>query len=436
MSSLEDEIRDALRSEAGRLREVRPLSLESAPRPVLAPRRRQARPPWTWLAPATAAALVIVLAIALAIVRMEQSAPVSPVVPAPPVPTGFPRYYLGLAQLRNDGTGTRVVVGDVATGKTLAAYNAPAGEAFVTASGAGGTDDRTFVVAEATAQGNPPPHASPYYPYPRAWYLLRVLPGSTPRVTMTRLAIQPSNPELPITDVTLSADGRYLAVAAGEGLTLRADIRVYSVSTGQLLRTWSMVSAGTLIARYPGNLSWVNGDRTVAFDIYLGSREQVRTVSVTAPGAALLTVSHVVWSQYVPAVISSFPKSGTAPWCGLPTLTPDGRTVLCSAPYLYAGKPPSAAATEWLAYSLSAPARPRVLALIPPPGPKLPKGMRPYEWGTARVSASGVIGFYGFYEPRGAASGPVTISEYIARGTTVRQLGTGVIPVMEMRVIW
>ena len=48
MSTIEDEIRDALRSEAARLREVRPLDLPAA----LAPREPQAGPgplrAWRW----------------------------------------------------------------------------------------------------------------------------------------------------------------------------------------------------------------------------------------------------------------------------------------------------------------------------------------------------------------------------------------------------
>ncbi len=73
MSPLEDEIRETLRSEAGRLREVRPLRLppsatrESRGRIVSlfrwGPRLRP------WLAPAAAAAVVVVVAATLVTLR-------------------------------------------------------------------------------------------------------------------------------------------------------------------------------------------------------------------------------------------------------------------------------------------------------------------------------------------------------------------------------
>ena len=420
MSTLEDEIRDALRSEAGRLREVRPLRLEPAPHRlglVAPPRRaRRLRP---WLAPVTAAALVIALAIALVTVRAEQNGPAVPAVPQPSAPTTFPRYYVALEQSDyNTGNALRLVVGDSVTGKTLAAFNAPAGAAFEGGTLVGATDDRTFIVAETHSKGKPPfpPGTADG---PRAWYLLRLSPGSANPVTMTTLPLQPTARNLPVTETVLSADGQYLAVASGDATTQRADLRVYSVITGHLMHAWTMVSASASSSLFPSDLSWVNGDATVAFAIRVGSRVQVRTVPVAAPGTGLLTASHVVWSQYEPTVLRSLP------WCAQPTLTADGQAVTCSTwpPYYPVG---TLTATEWLAYPISAPTTRDVIARIPPPVTKLTKGIQAANTIVVYVSASEVIG-YSFVVPA-ADTGPLTIHEFIASDGTVRHLGTGTIP--------
>ena len=48
------------------------------------------------------------------------------------------------------------------------------------------------------------------------------------------------------------------------------------------------------------------------------------------------------------------------------------------------------------------------------------------------ISDTEVIG-YSFVMPRGD-TGPLTIHEFLARGDTVRQLGTGTIPTLD--VVW
>jgi len=438
MSALEDEIRDALRSEAVRLREVRPLYLDPAARPqpkaghVTRPRRVRAR--WTWLAPVTAAALVVVIAIALVIVRMEQNGPPVPAVPQPPAPTAFPRYYVALEQSdANTGNAKRLVVGDSVTGKTLATFNAPAGESFEGGSPAGSADDRTFIVAVALGKGTPP-----FRPGvddgPRGWYLLRLSPGSASPVTMTTLPLQPTARDLPVTQAVLSADGRYLAVASRDATTKRADLRVYSVSSGRLVHAWTLATATASSLMFPSDLSWVNGDGTVAFAIRAGSSVQVRTLSVTTPGTGILTASHVVWSQHSLAAPNSQPKPGTVtcdqppvfPAGGQgPTLTADGQAVTCSA---WSSQSPEGTLTptQWLAYPISAPAAGHVFARVPPPVAKLAEGSQGAYTIMVHVSASELTG-YSFVVPP-ADTGPLTIHEFIARAGAVRQLGTGTIP--------
>jgi len=444
MSSLEDEIRDALRSEAGRLREVRPLYLESAqylepplhvgpvllsepalhrePAPGHGASPRRARPRWTWLAPVTAAALVIVIAIALVIVRMEQSAPVAPVIPAPPVPTAIPRYYAVLEDANNDGNEARLVVGDSVTGKTLATFNAPAGASFEGTTISGAADDRTWVVAQTLGQRKPP-----YPPWdtdgPTQWYLLRLSPGSARPVTMTRLAIQASASDLPITETILSPDGRYIAAASGDAGTERVDLLVYSVATGQLVHAWTMVNASAFSYTAPGDLSWANGDQTVAFTVSEHSYAQVRTVTVAAPGTGLLTDSRVVWSQYNPAPPHGVLKPGWPQACDPTILTADGHFVTCHAPYPVGTAP---TATVWLAYPISAPTKPRVIARLPVPAEQPTNSTeQPGSW-LVDVTPSEVIGYQ--FLSRHGYLGPATIRWFVASGGTIRQRGSGVLP--------
>jgi hypothetical protein len=432
MISLEDQIRDALRSEAGRLREVSPLRLLPAPGrlgPVTAPRR--ARRPWTWLAPVTAAVLVIALAIALVIVRTERNGPVVPARPQSPAPATFPRYYVALEHLNNDGNAARLMAGDSVTGKTLAAFNAPAGASFEGTTPAGAADDRTFVVAATLSQRKPP-----YPPWatdgPRAWYLLRLAPGSARPVSMTKLAIQSSAADLPVTQTALSADGRYLAVASGDAGTLREDLRVYSVATGQLVHAWTMVNAGAFSYKTLSHLSWVNGDEAVAFNLMWGlsSHQEVRKVAVSAGGTDLLAASRVVWSQSVPAPPHGVITASTPQLCGLATLTADGQAIVCWKSVVSAGNavPPMV----WVAYPLSSPAQPRVIARIPPPLTKLTSVTGASGTPAVYVSAHEVIGF-SFVVSRGD-TGPLTIHKFIASGGAIRQLGTGTIA--SMNAVW
>lgn len=179
-----------------------------------------------------------------------------------------------------------------------------------------------------------------------------------------------------------------------------------------------MVTSGSLNLLFPSDLSWVNGDTTVAFAIMAGSRMQVRTVPVAAPGTGLLTASHVVWSEYEP---TKLPKPGAATWCVQPTLTSDGQAVTCSTwPYSAQGTP---TATEWLAYPISAPTTRRVIARIPPPVTKLANDVQAADTVVVHISASEVIGYT--YVVHQGDTGPVTIHEFIAVDGAVRQLGTG-----------
>jgi hypothetical protein len=311
-------------------------------------------------------------------------------------------------------------VGDTRATRPLAAISSPTGAAFESTTLAAAGDDRTFIIAETLGQRKPP-----YPPYattgPTAWYQIRISPGSANQVTMTRLPISGGDADLPVMDTALSGDGRYLAVALGDAGTVRQEVQVYSVVTGQLLHTWSMAVGNFDTYVAINALTWVNGDGTVAFD-WAASHNitQVRTLSVGAPGTSLLTASHLAWSHDNPPL----GNVATSIECGSLTITTDGRTAMECMHYI--SKTGKVSPVEWLAYPISASASPtakaRVAAAIPA-SPATLKDPITTQIDAVYVSAREVIGYAVSVGTRQA-----TIHEFIASGTTVRQLGTGTIP--------
>jgi hypothetical protein len=369
MSQLEDEIRDSLRSEADRLREVRPLHLPPAAiRDGLrlafrAPRARWQRP---WQAPVMAAAVIVLVAAALVTAKALRNegvvppaspgpGPASPAVSAPDV---TPRYYLEYGWVGKTGH-VGMSVGDVQTGKTLGSYdNLPKGESFAwKAAGAG--DDRTFVASLAVF-----PSLTSQVIDPARFYLVRIFPGTADPVRVTPLAIRATLADAEVTSMALSADGSELAVVFATAYAKTVSLGVYSVATGRLQHSWS--AAGNGAARGDSlvtDVSWV-GDGTVAFASIQtpNVRQEVRTLNVNAPAAGLLADSHVVWSQYVPPPAGGKYGKATPQTCGTPFLTGDGQAVVCAtSSYSASTKRLSAV---WLAYPLAAPARPRVIGSV------------------------------------------------------------------------
>jgi hypothetical protein len=385
MSPLEEDIRDSLRSEAVRLREVRPLLLP--PVAALRGRRRALRvagPRWQrpWQAPVMAAAAIVLVAAALVTAKMVRNGSVVP--PASPGPATAtsgqpavaevtPRYYvrLGWGQVPVTGKGQlkwAIFVEDLQTGKTLGSYNAPKGDVFTWAASAA-ADNRTFVVAVGAL-----PLAQASATDPARFYRFRIFPGTAHPVRVTPLAIQAT----PAASIALSADGTELAVMSRTGASFR--LGVYSVATGRLKHSWSADVSGGVPGHPPvADLSWA-GDGTVAFALIQAPnvRQEVRTLDVSAAGTSLLADSRVVWSQYVPPPAggkstppacerpllvgcgtSSAYGKGTPRTCDTPFLTGDGQAVVCGTQSYSASTKRLSAV--WLAYPLAAPGRPRVL---------------------------------------------------------------------------
>jgi hypothetical protein len=346
--SIEDRVRTATRVRAGLVRDIRPLELPAA-KAV-----RLARAPWArgwsaWMAPVTAAAVVVALAITVVSLREVRNDPsVSPSPSAQPgtgvtVPAGVPHYYAAL----DDPSGTAfndhltahpvdVVVGDTSTGQPIATVTPPPGQTFAGLTAA--ANDSTFVVA---AQSFPVP-AGLFSTAPVAWYLLRIRPGSKEAARLTRLSIPGQPGGTQVSGIALSPNGSELAVMYQRGVWVYSGkegpltLSVYSVSTGQALRTWTQQTNGPAgygwyWGRYSNSsITWLADGRTLAFVDGFNSGEngpplaatfsgvKIRTINLTRPGGDLLADSTVVFTS-------------ENHWCMTLQLTADGTTVVCGS---------------------------------------------------------------------------------------------------------
>jgi hypothetical protein len=313
-----------------------------------------------------------------------------------PVAGGVPRYYVTLYQppaSAQSGTatiappavgsacapgqpgcpvspGTELLVGDTFTGAKLAVVPAPRGATFDGIAAA--ADDRTFV---ADTQG---PSDASDFTLPRTWYLLRIAPGTSSPAKLTKLAI-PSLRD--VVAMALSGSGRELAVAtqgtapiAKSGATNQ--VRIYSVTTGKMLHSWSTKNPGVFgeaayFAEQSRTLAWIDGDRAVAFfasseaeppaliaalgrlnkEKGLSRTERIkqllalekrygeftlrntwRRLDVATGGGDLMADSKVIWSRAV-GTYSSGCQYG---WTEL--ISADGKTVVCGSVAITPGR--------------------------------------------------------------------------------------------------
>ena len=341
-ADLAEETARAMRELAGTVTDAPPLRLtdrSGARLPRLSAPRR-----WTlWAVPLAAAAAVIALAVALVVVKdLPSGSARHPTTPTFPSTTGVPAYYVAPQTVcsKEKCDPTSLVVGNTLTGARLATLSPPAGATFEAASAA--ADDRTFVTDTV---GFPLSGAAAQHV---TWYLITIGPVSSTPVRRTRLPIPAGPTGAHVQSIALSASGRELAVAyhlgsRSPGTTV---LRTYSIATGRLLHSWSTnadVQLGAVgyfqNAQINNELSWVDGDRAVTFTTtgllsQAASESEaqptnVRVLDVNARGDDLLADSQVVWS------IPDGPgKAPTPTSCGpehLPSLTADGKTVLCTS---------------------------------------------------------------------------------------------------------
>lgn len=256
----------------------------------------------------------------------------------------------------------------------------------------GASDDRTFVVStmQVAVIGDKPSR-------PVTWYLLRIEPGGTPGYRLTRLAI-PDMRSWGVQAIALSGSGRELAMtlfpATGKA---RWVVRIYSVATGKLLRTWSSASGQTslgLSVTVPGlqgqQLSWADGDRAVVFPTFgiqqgaaaSTTRESLRLLDVTAGSGNLLGDSRVIWSTPTTS------GANAPPGClaDSPRLTADGTTVVCVTGPVNGKQGDPHVTLAWLAYSTSSARVPRVLYKVTVDAPSSDASLPSVLWSDASGS--------------------------------------------------
>jgi hypothetical protein len=407
VNTVEVKIRAAIRAEAATLREMRPLRLPPAPpempRPQAAVRTRRARRFRTWIGPVTAAAAVIALAISLVIVRdIPNGRSVPPAGPVPAV-AGVPQYYVTLYTSAQPGGGapapckigsppsecsepaTDLLVGDTFSGARLALVAPPVGSNFSGVAAA--ADDRTFVVdaTAMTAAGA------------KTWFLLRIAPGTHSPARLAKLSIPALTGS--IDGIALSGSGRELAVALqppASGRETTSELRIYSVSTGRLLRAWSTEDPDAFgndsyYAEQSRALTWIDGDRSVAFFAswtaepaalttaaarlereagltrterekkleelakqYGGAASYMtwRRLDISAAGSDLMADSKVIRSWTTPVGDDESSSGCFGGWIQL--ISADGKTVMCSSVDLVRGtlRNPLSWRVAWLALSI------------------------------------------------------------------------------------
>lgn len=303
-----------------------------------------------------------------------------------PVPSSagpVPGYYAALTHPPDTATPNQLIVGNAVTGQALARLAPPAGTTFAGLTGA--VDDRTFAV-ETQPFPQPLPAGRPAIPdtagdgytasdaaivLPRTWYLLRVDPSAAVPARLARIPVPSTPAGQEVTALALSPDGSKLALAIQthqpkgyKGVYLAPQLlRVYSVATGAVLRTWSTtqgsIDSGDFTPDNGTTMSWRPDGNHLAVFVNSDS-PALRVLDVRSAGGDLATAGTQLTTGYSASCTRS-PWAGYAPVL----LAPDGTTLVCAwyddtaAPGLERA-PHSCAAITLLAgiadYPLSAPA--------------------------------------------------------------------------------
>jgi hypothetical protein len=346
---MEEAARAAMRAAAGTVSDAPPLHLPPVASP--APQRRRRREPGhprcraQWLVPLAAAACVIAIAAGLVAVRQVQNGPASPrPLPSSAMPaSAAPDYYVALSHPPDEASPNQVIVGNAATGHVLSRVSPPAGTTF--AGVAGAADDRTFVLetqpfpqplpARPTAAGYGYMPTAAAATLPRTWYLLRVSPSASPAAQLMRIPVPVTPAGQEVTALALSPDGSKLALAIlphpftkgflGVGGALQL-LRVYSVATGAVLRTWSSTKGSIDSYDFTPDsgttMSWLPDGNHLA--VFVDSDSPgLRVLDIRSPGGDLATAG----TRLTTAGIGNCSQSptGYAPLL----LAPDGTTLVC-----------------------------------------------------------------------------------------------------------
>jgi hypothetical protein len=245
------------------------------------------------LAPVAAAVAVAAVAIALVTIKDVPNGRVAS--PSPSTTStgpagksvsipGVPEYYVAWMQADTP----YLVVGDTATGKQVGLLGEPHHVYLEEIYGAA-ADDRTFIAMGDRLGGADGGTA--------VWYLLRIDPGGKIPARLTQVPIPVrQNPA----GVAISPDGTELAVAlAGSPAT----VRIYSIATGKVLRTWSATIPGAVaVESWTASggssqftaarvLRWSSDGRQLAF---AWNSTAIRVLDASAPDGNLITSSSLL----------------------------------------------------------------------------------------------------------------------------------------------
>ena len=319
MITTEDRARAAMQAIGSTVRDAPPLGLAPSARDLPAaadevqfgghgPRRLSLRRPggaarpgrrgrdrrWrSKLTPVAAAVAVAAVAIALVTIKDVPNGRVAS--PSPSTTStgpagksvsipGVPEYYVAWMQASTP----YLVVGDTATGQQVGGIVEPPGEYLEEIYGAA-ADDRTFI-AMGDRLGGPDGATA-------VWYLLRIDPGGRTPARLTQVPIPVrQNPA----GVAISPDGTELAVAlAGSPAT----VRIYSIATGKVLRTWSATVPGAVAVESwtaSGESSQFTAARVLRWSpdgqqlAFAWNSTAIRVLDATGPDGNLITRSSVV----------------------------------------------------------------------------------------------------------------------------------------------
>jgi WD40 repeat protein len=298
------------------------------------PARRPGRLPrsWTWFAVPVTAAATVAGVTALSVALTAQGGPGQP--PPGALASGGPalppRYAALVEKVPDRGTGIdfSLVIRDTATGRTLATVDPPeAANAFCDLSGS--PDGRTFVAEACTGWVSSGGDQTVHLTKPK---LYRFTVDDQGQVSaLTPLDISPPAPN-DLDALAVSPDGAVLAVASADhsgDFGRDPVIGLYSLSTGQLLRSWAWDGQADIMGRRGGlgSMSFTADGTTLEFPLSVGDQmaSQVRLLDTTAPGTSLRQARLVLNFGPTPSV-----QVGAGPQGPDSMITPDGSQIVAS----------------------------------------------------------------------------------------------------------
>lgn len=351
--TVEDRLRATTEALSSALREVRPLTLPpERPGRVSRPREPRRRP--GWVVPLAAAVAVIAVAVSLVAVRDSRGASPAPPAPVTNSAAAVPRYYVELGAYTSANVQRDAIVGDSRTGKLLATIK-PA--AHLTFEGVTGTaDGRSFVIDAIPVTEDSQAKDAPAGPH--TWYLVRLAPGTSHPVTLTRLPVAALAGSYQIGGLALSANAGTLAILYQTGVRNGSPgtlvLQTFSLSTGKTLRTWTAAAQGRIARPAPSSdnhwdLTWTADGRTLAFAAP-AYPSYARTLNVTRSGANLLADSRAVLAI-----------RGDKPYdCQSPLLASNGQAIVCGT----LANGPGACRQQWPEFQLYSTATGKLIRVV------------------------------------------------------------------------